>query len=391
MSVRAATSVSVRIHEPRVAGAELASEALGKLSLGKQSVGILFASIELDLPELLAGLRASLDIPIVGCTTYGEATSAGYTEASATLLILTTDDGELGIGLGEGLVTRREAAVADAWEQASAKLTLPPRLVLVFPDAALTACGEVVVDALNAKLGGKVPVMGGCPGDGGRFKKTFQFFEDRVVSDSVPMIVIADASLDPIVITRTGWEPVGHRGIATKVSGTDVVEIDHRPAVEFLGRYITQLDDPEVLATFPIALFPEGDTSERFILRSPFFYNKETGAVTYGGLIPEGSTVQVGRAFRDRVLESAEDAARTAITRAGGRKPSCVLFASCGGRKMVLGAKLDREIALLVEQFGADTPIAGFYSYAEIGPFDSHDAAASRARYHNCTLVVCAF
>jgi len=390
VSIRAATAVSEKTYDGRGAGVDVARRVKAELPLAARSVAIVFAAIDVDLPGLLAGIRSELDIPLIGCTTYGEATAEGYTEQSVTLLVLTSDDAELGIGLGEGLLARGNAAVTEAWAAASKSLTSPPKLVIAFPDAALSGVGEVVVKALLDVTEGAIPIIGGCPGDGGRFKSTHQLFGDRVVTDSVPLLLIG-GNVSARVVTRTGWKPVGLRGTATRAEGPRLFEIDDKPAIKFMERYIagSDVDDPEVLGNYPIAVFPEDNnaTNDKFILRSAFFSDRATGSITYGAPIPQGAAVQLGRAFRDNVIDSASEAAREVLTDG---PPACILFASCGGRKLVLGAKVTREVEALRETVGTQIPICGFYSYGELGPYDSRSADTRTTRYHNCTLVLCA-
>jgi len=391
MTLRAVSVASENIEDARAAGVEVAEAALAQTSLAKRSVGILLASIEVDREKLLEGIRSKLDVPIIGCTTYSEATHAGYTEDSVTLFLLTSDTLEIGIGLGENLIYDIDGAVTKAWDDARRQLSSEPRLAFVFPDAALIAKGELIVDALVKKSAGKIPIMGGCPGDGGAFKKTFQFANGQVYSDAIPILLLGGADVEPVVITETGWEPMGVKGTATKVDGTRLLEVDGRPAIEYVGRYIANIDDPEVLGTFPIAVFDKdtaASSEPRYMLRSPFFYDKETGSVAYGGLIPEGCSLQMGRAYRDRVIASSKTAAEKVLEQK--RNPTCVFFASCGARKLVLGGAIQEEVNTLKAAFSDGTPIAGFYSYGEIGPFDSRQELTTRAQYHNCTLVVCA-
>jgi hypothetical protein len=165
-------------------------------------------------------------------------------------------------------------------------------------------------------------------------------------------------------------------------------EVDGAPALDFVARYVPQIDDPEILGTFPIALCDE-ETS-RYVVRSPFFADREKGTVTYAAPIPLGSTVRMGRAYRDQVIASATEAAEVALRARNGVAPTCVFFASCGARKLVLGAAVDHEVEALKNVFGAGVPIAGFYSYGEIGPLDQAGSDAIDTRYHNCTLVLCA-
>lgn len=384
--------VSEQTYAGGAAGTDVAKRVKAALPLGARSVGIVFASVDTDLPALLAGIRTELDIPLIGCTTYGEATAeGGYTEQSVTLLVMTSDDAEFGLGLGEGLVARGADAVNDAWTAAAGALSTAPKLVIAFPDGALTSRGELVVEALSRKTENAIPIIGGCPGDGGKFKQTFQLFAPagdagRVLSDSVPLLLVG-GNVSTAVVTRTGWKPVGLRGTATRVDGPRLLEIDGKPALQFIERYVPDVDDPEILGNYPIAVFPEDQSSERFMLRSAFFSDRATGSIVYGAAIPQGAAVQLGRAFRDHVIDSASEAARE-VLRDG--PPGCVLFASCGGRKLVLGGKVGREVEALRETLGAGVPVAGFYSYGELGPYDSRSADSRTARYHNCTLVLCA-
>ena len=56
----------------------------------------------------------------------------------------------------------------------------------------------------------------------------------------------------------------------------------------------------------------------------------------------------------------------------------------------MLGLDTKREIAAMLSGMKADVPMAGFYSYGEIGPLDSTQDGYKAARFHNTTLVLCA-
>jgi hypothetical protein len=127
------------------------------------------------------------------------------------------------------------------------------------------------------------------------------------------------------------------------------------------------------------------------VIRSPFFHEPETGALIYAGCVPQGARVQLGHTSRDLLLESARDCAASLGRTPAGKAPLCVLMASCGGRKLMLGLDVAKEPVVILELLPPATPLAGFYSYGEIGAFDSRPAAGVNAlRYHNCTLVLMA-
>lgn len=391
MGIQCATATSTIIDDIAFAVAEIVDQIRAKITLGARSVGVLFCSVEFNLDELYAELRSKLAIPIVGCTTYSEATEEGYFEASASLFVLTSDALSIGIGLGVGLRGDVQGAVSKAYDDALAELGADPKLIITFPDAALSFIGEEVLAAIARKNTTGAPVFGGCPGDGGRFRQTYQLCGDRVLSDSIPILMLG-GDVAPLVITRSGWIPVGAKCRATRVAGNRLLEIDGRPAIDYLQRYIGNTDDPDILGTYPIAMFDEtlGKDADRFfILRSPFTYDKESGSIDFAGRIPDGAVIQMARGAREDVIGGVSDAAKELAARAAGRELSCVLFASCGARKLMLGMWTDREIAAIRSLFRPGLPIAGFYSYGEIGALDSTEPRLAEPRFHNTTIVLC--
>jgi class 3 adenylate cyclase len=387
--LRAATAASEDVHDAHVAGAEIADRVRASLPLGKHSVGILFASIRFDVDALVRGVLSRLDVPLIGCTTHSEGSEEGYFEDSAVLMLLTSDEPCFGIGLGEHLSAGLDAAVAAACDSASRMLGGPAKLAVTLPDAALTFSGETVLASLTQRLGAGVTLVGGLPGDGGQLKKTFQVFGGRVVSDAIAVLLIG-GEVEPVVVTRSGWLPIGQKAVATKTSGATVLEINGQPAIAYLRRYVSDVDDPSMLAMYPLALLDATEDGKYFVIRAPFSHDKETGAVTYGGHIPEGASVQLVKGTRDDIIAGARDAAETLVTRLAGREPSCLLFFSCAGRKLMLGLDTKREIATMLSGLKAHLPMAGFYSYGEIGPLDSTQDAYRSTRFHNTTIVLCA-
>jgi hypothetical protein len=393
--VVAATGASEALEDSHAAGREAAAMALAGVgdvapSPGR-AVALLFVSIAFDLAEVLRGVREVLGVPVVGCTTYSEATERGFCDDSVAVMLLCGDGLRVGYAVSESLADDVGGAVSRAWAAAAAMLGEAPRLALAFPDAALVNEGERVVDALAAVSGGAVPIAGGAPGDGGRFRKTWQAVDDRVYSGSLPLVLLG-GDFDAHVITRTGWSPIGEPITVTRASGNRVSRVGNVPVVDYVNRYTASLD-PAVLGTYPLGLIDETATSggvSHYVIRSPFFYDAAHDALVLGGVVREGARVQLGRNSRDDVLASADDAATALRAAAGGRAPAAVFFASCGARRLMLGHMTGREPETIVERLGAAVPLAGFYSYGEIGAFDSRDPALSALRYHNCTLVLCA-
>jgi class 3 adenylate cyclase len=415
MSIRAAVAFSEDIDDPYKAGLNIADQINAQLKLGARGVGILFASIEFDAELLLRGIRERLPIPLLGCTTASEANSAGYFEESASLIVLTGEGLAIGIGLGEGLTKDPARAVRAACDAASAMLgRAPPKLAIAFPDCAFSTSGDQVLRLLAEKLGSSVPVVGGLPGDGLSFKGATQFYNDRAVRDAVPILLLGGA-MTAVVVTRSGWVPMGRRARATKVSGNVLYEIDNRPALEYFTRYLATLGDPSIMGSLPVALVDrslDDDEGRHFILRAPLVHDKDTGAVTYNGDIPLNAEIQLARGTQEDILEGVRDATRTLRRRVGDLPLDALLCFSCVGRRLLLGLETKREIELILHELGRETPppsdgqrftpipgvrsgppkipVNGFYTYGEIGPIDSSRRHLAATKFHNTTLVLCA-
>ncbi|MCG3154926.1 MAG: hypothetical protein DKINENOH_01522 [bacterium] len=394
MSIKSAVGYSENIDESYEAGLEIGDMILEKISLQANSLGILFCHIEFDFTELLKGIREKLDIPIFGCTTAGEANSNGYFEESASLLVVTSDDLKIGMGVGENLSKDPEAAVLAAYTSARSMLGEDkPRLAVTLPDTGLTASAEKVLSFLKTHLDEEVPMVGGLPADNFQFKRTYQFCNNGIYSDSIPLLLLA-GNIEPLVITRSGWIPIGKKVTATKTAGNVLYEIDHQPAINYLKKYIHDIDDPNILASCPLVLLdetPGAETEKNFVIRTCFRYNQENGAVICNGDIPENAAVRLARGSRDDILAGVEDAVTTLRQKAADKEIHALLCFSCVGRRLMLGLDTKKELELVVNKLPASCAVNGFYGTGEIGPIDSSLEHLKKNKFHNTTIVLCAF
>jgi hypothetical protein len=394
MSIQSVTAYSENIDEAYAAGLEIGDMVLEKIELKAHSVGLLFCHIDFDFAKLLKGIREKLDIPIIGCTTSGEANDQGFFEESASLMVITADDVKFGLGIGQDLSKDPEKAVQSAYASAKAMLGEDaPKLALTFPDTTLTLSAEHVLHLLERETGKDVPVVGGLPGDNYQLKKTFQFCNEAVCSDSIPLLLLA-GNIEPLVITRSGWIPMGRKVKATKVKGNVLYGIDGEPAIEYLKKYIPCVDDPDIMASYPIAILDEllgAEVNKYFVVRSSFRYNKEDGSVIYDGDIPENASLQLARGSREDILAGAEEAITTLRKTAADRELHALLCFSCAGRRLMLGLETRKEMEIVLHELPNVCAVNGFYTYGEIGPIDSSLEHLKRNRFHNTTPVLCAF
>ncbi len=325
-------------------------------------------------------------IALIGGSTDGELSSAiGFADASTALAIFSHDDSvQIVTGLGRNLSSDTKAACAEAVASARAKTSLPLRLCLALPES-MTANMAVVISSLTELLGVDVPVFGGTTAgntagypSGVAFKSTQQFFGNEVLSDSLPIMLVAGNVISSSGVAG-GWNSIGEVGTVTSSTGLVVQAIDNMPTLSFYKKQLggVGVSKPE----FPLAILDANGGVDYF--RAPNSLADNTRGVTFFGDVPMGARVRITVGDRAAILQGCEASIRMAKERfpADGT-PECALIFSCICRKLLLGTRTAEEAKLVASHLG-DVAFCGFYGYGEFAPSQEGQAAY----YHNMTFV----
>ncbi len=340
--------------------------------------GILFAGIDFDHELILQRIHQAFpDIALIGGTTDGEISSqSGFQQDSITLMLLCCDRIQFSAGVGTNLSQDPQAAVQQAVQQAQAPLSEAARLCLTTPES-LTIAPQTIVKHLQEALGPHISIFGGATGDQWRFQQTYQFCGTQVLSNAVPILLLAGEFCFSYGAV-SGWTPISQPGIVTKSHGPVLYEIDGQPALEFYQRYLGNLPpSPE----YPLAIF-ETEGSD-FCLQGCVAHNPELGSATFFDHIPEQSIVRLTKASRDEILAASRTSFMNALTNYPGTAPEVALFFSCGARRYLLGTRTQEEHQLIHTCLPHPIPYIGIYSYGEIAPSSFN----STSRIHNMTFV----
>jgi hypothetical protein len=338
-----------------------AAQALARgLGPGPFACVLLFISPAADLPALTLGLAAEFgDCPVMGCTTAGEISDAGYTEgeivavgfpaslfAAETLLIEDLHQIEPEPLIGR--MIRMRGALERArpeWEHEFAFLMVDG---LSIREDELTA-------VLAAGLG-PVPLFGGSAGDGTRFKATFVLHCGRVASNAAVLVMLRTAcrvkvfNLDHLV-------PTARRMVVTEAdpSRRIVRQINMEPAAQEYARVLGK--DPAQLTTFTFAAHPlvvriGGRHHVRAIQRVA-----ENGDLVFFSAIDEGLVLTLAEP-----LEMVSHLQRElAALRAEG-EPMAILACDCILRRM---EALEKQQYGAVSEVLRDNNVIGFSTYGE--------------------------
>jgi hypothetical protein len=364
------------------AAEEIREQCEKRLAGHRPKAGMLFAAIDFDHEELIAAVNKFWHgLELIGCTTDGEVSSdLGFLEDSAVLILFASDAIDITAGVGRRAGEDTSTACRDAVKMARSKTALQPAICVTTPES-LTCSGQQIVDSLVSELGMGVPLVGGTAGDQFRINKTYQFFGNEVLADSVPLLLFS-GPLDYSFSVGIGCKQVGTKGTVTKSEGTILHEIDSAPAAEF---YRKMMGSATMSATeTPLAVLDENGEID-YMRTAAGDFNPQTGALTMFADTQEGSRVQLATTDRDSLVDSCGQAARVAGGRfPAGKRPDAALVFSCAGRKVLLGTRTAEEQQALADVVDPSVPCAGFYTYGEISPSVSLEAGA---RFHNHTIV----
>ncbi len=380
--------------ESSAAAAEAVAQALtGAASPHSAALAIVFATPAHANSVLLGQLAELLPgVEVIGCSTAGEiAVSAGDQFVGNDSLVVAL----LG-GSGFAAKTAR-ASMLDAGElreRAAEAATIahrldhPYRALLALTDGMATADQCEVVRGVYEAIGAAVPLVGGCAGDGLRFDSTTQLHGTDAVTGS--LVLGALGSDSPIGIgVAHGWRRVGDPMFVTAVDGTQVVELDHRPAVDV---YLERLGaDPSIgqdadrftdfSLTHPLALVRRRGDEIRWVTGADIARRSLKCSVE----MQRSAQVWLTEGDCQSTVDAVGAACNQAIAQLNGARPIGAIAFNCAARRIVLGSDgLRDEVAQIAHHLG-DIPVTGFYTYGEFARVQGPHG------FHNQTLVMMVF
>lgn len=344
--------------------------------------GLLVATFDSFDSSLVAAVRDAFP----GCAVMGSTSSAemsstsGFLEDSVSLALFASDDIDVTAGLGLGLDRDVDAACRAAIAEARSQTDQDPKVCVVFADAGIVD-PQRTLDALAGALPDDVVVVGGGSAwhDLSSGAPSWQFCNERVTSEGVAILLFSGPIAYSIAVA-TGWRSLGASGVVTRSAPRQIDEIDGRPAMEFLARYL-DVTGPAALGN-PLAVREVG--ANETYLRAVTGSDAASGALSLYGSIPVGATVQLTTATTEDILSGTRQSlAEAAADFPVGSRPDAALMFSCVARRMLLGSKASSEVELARTELGPSVALAGLYCYGEIGPV----LGMPSSRYFNTTFV----
>jgi hypothetical protein len=321
---------------------------------------------------------------ILGCSTSGEI--LGDTVLDDSVIATAVDFEHTRLRTASVTIAGAQSS-HEVGEELARQLNDPSlRHVFVLSDG-LNVNGSDLARGLASGVSEGVSITGGLSGDSANFAETWVVADDGAGPKRVAAVGLYGDDLRVGYASMGGWEPFGPVRTITRAEGNVLYQLDGRSALDlyktYLGGHADQLPGSALL--FPIVV-TEAQGGQG-VVRTVLAVDEQAKSMTFAGDIPQGGTAQLMKTSVDALVDGATAAARASLGGLGDTRPDLALLVSCVGRKLVMKQRIEEEVEAIRDVFGADTKIAGFYSYGELCPFEQ----GGECRLHNQTMTITAF
>jgi small ligand-binding sensory domain FIST len=245
------------------------------------------------------------------------------------------------------------------------------RAWLVFADPFRMDAQEMVAK-LSARYPG-TPIMGGTSSTTGQDRRVWVFFDDQVYDEGGVALAIGGPYELQIVLSQ-GADPIGEPWTVTGVERNRITTISNRPAADVMQATIDALPpearpaaERNLLVGFPIDEYRHEFHRGEFVVRGILGVDEKRGALIVGSIPRAGQTIQFQQ--RDARSSSLDLQQMLVDARATGDRKQLVagLLCTCKGRGAAMFGRPNHD-AMAVQSAFRGLPVAGMFSFGEIGP-----------------------
>lgn len=378
---------------PEEAGKESALNAMKQAGIEEPDFVFVFATVGYNQETLIGAIReATSDAPLSGCSGEGIITQDTVSESNFGVSVMAIKSDEIRFNNAYATEIDRRSDIAGEHLAAEVKPFLTPDSIacILFADGLFFN-----FDTFRATFEKSLcrerplPILGGLSADNWSTQKTYQYYNDKVMSEGISCVVMS-GKVDIAYGVNHGCVPVGTKSTITRSDGNIIYEIDGVPALEAMKDYFeenwqSQWNKTSINLCLGFKT-PENikQSYEEFIIRYMMAKNDLDGSVTIQSDVRDGTGLWMVRRDTELITSGLRELSSHLKDKVGTEKPKFVLQFECAGRgKVMLRERVKIElISSLQKEMGGDIPWIGFYGYGEIGP------VADINCFHNFTSVV---
>lgn len=396
MSTLIGTGISTKL-DSLTAGKEAALNAYHQIEKNNPSILIIFISAIYIQHETIKGVRSIIrDAPLIGCSSIGSISSYGSNQNSVTVFIISSDSIKFFCGTGDKISSNSRLAGSKAALKAfgSIKNSNPKQAYIMFSDGISGNSADILRGAQEV-LGTYFPIIGGGACNKLYSSKTYQYADNEIHNDSVAGTIIS-GNLVLGIGQSSCWQPIGKPHKVTKAKSNIIKEIDKKAAVKIYEDYF-ETSSQEITNDWVFKLgikYPLGihqiDKSKEYITRVPLMTG-DNGSLVLNADIKEDEDVSLMISDKDLILESAKNAAKEALSYIKDTKIKFAVMFSDISRLLLLRNDAYKEIDIVKEIIGSQTPILGCYTLGEYGLFNAAESAGSQYCFNSHSISITLF
>jgi hypothetical protein len=383
------TGVGISHHRSTVRAAQEAVQtALAQAGIEQPDFVFVFATLGYEPQKLLQTIRqATGNAPLVGCSGQGVITQGEVDESSFSVAVMVIQSDEL--RFTHRAVAKQEQSFEQVGEVLGSKLQMvmpdDPLALFLFTDG-LSLNFDRFAAGLQSSLGlaAPLPLLGGAAGSDVEMQVTYQFCDDRVLTDGT-VVALMSGQANVAWAVNHGCVPIGTAHRVTRCEGNKIYALNDRPVFDVLRQY---LSDEEIekwdrtIVSFCFGMKATDD--DQFLIRYLPQKDEAAGAVMLQTEVIEGTDIWVMRRDQEKIFQGAEQVAQNLNAQMAGAKPKLIFQFDCYGRgRSVFTAQQNQKLLnQLQTAIGNDIPWLGFYSHGEIAPIGQTNT------FHNYTIVL---
>lgn len=361
----------------RKAAEEASHRALKKAGISKAAVAILFASVSYKnhFKEIVSTIKKITGVQtVVGTSAFGVLSDGCELEHRFGLSLMLIESEQ--IIFKPFLVKNLQESNYKAAEAVAQKLKddqFEANAMMLFPDI-YSFQSQAFFDGFEMNYG-YVPFFGGASSEDGKEEKTYQIVDDEVAFDAVAGLALGGNIRVVSSITKS-CTPFGEPIRVTRAEGNTIYEMDGRPAYELLLESASrvELQNKEsmlqnIFLGLPLRSFQTDFSNSNYLIRNITSVNAQKGMLSCISPVTEGDYVtfavrnaELASSNLRNSLESLKDQVDLEDVRFG------FYFNSCArGQSLYRYPGHDVQ---MIRRYFPKTPVAGFFSYAELMPLD---------------------
>lgn len=396
--MKSATLFTEEIDDLDYAVQELRDQLAERLTLKKNTCGILFCDIDTDISELMKALKAEFSFPIIGTTAVALLSKdEGYNDIGITMLVMTDDECEFFAGVTEELTEENyRDEIGKLYSQLEAYTSEKEKLIIAFGPQHKRIIGDDFVKLLT-ELSGGIPVVGGIASDRFTLVDNKVFCNEKISHMRLALMLIT-GKIKPIFNQEFSVADTTEAlHTVVRSEGNVVYELDDCSMLESLRRAGLNLSKGdgyvELIGTAFEAVLDLGDGQKISVMRDMGDVDPDHNSAVFLGNVPEGSKMRLCILNKEAIKVSVRKAFTRVLDEIKTEKDyeySTFLCISCAGRFLLLASDPDAEGKAYGGLLPDNITLCGMYSYGEFCPVYGDNEKLYNV-FHNKTFTLVAF